>query len=129
MYQVKNKWEIAKKQVYNGYQYDSKFEAAFAQELDLQVKAGELTNYDRQVTLELIVNGFIVCTYRIDFIAYHNDGTTEYIECKGYPTDVWKLKWKLFEALYSNQPNTKLTIIQQGKFRPPKLRKVKPFIK
>lgn len=129
MYHVKNKWGIAKKQEYNGYQYDSKFEAATAQDLDLLVKSKELTHYDRQVTLDLIVNGFIVCTYRIDFIAYHTDGTIEYIECKGYPSDVWRLKWKLFEALYSNLPNIKLTIIQQGKFRPPKPRKVKPIRK
>ena len=125
MYQVQKKWTNAKKNNYNGYIYDSKFEASYAQELDLRVKAKDTLNYDKQVTLALVVNGYIVCNYRIDFIIYHNDRTAEYVECKGWPTDVWKLKWKLFEALYSDIPNVKLTIVQQGKFKAPKARKIK----
>ena len=127
MYQVYKKWTTAKKQEYNGFRYDSGFEANYAAELDLRIKAKEIKSYDRQVNLNLIVNDFIVCTYRIDFIIHHNDETLEYVETKGYQTDVWKLKWKLFESLYSNLPNTKLTIVQQGKYKPPRLRKVKSF--
>lgn len=125
MYRVYKKWTNAKKNNYNGYIYDSKFEASYAKELDLRVKAKDIKNYDRQVTLELIVNGYIVCRYRIDFIVYHNDGIIEYVECKGWPTEVWKIKWKLFEALYSDKPKAKLTIIQQRSFKPPKPRKIK----
>lgn len=125
MYTVSKKWTTAKKQEYNGFRYDSGFEARYAQELDLRVSAKDIKSYDRQVNLELIVNGYIVCTYRIDFIIHHNDGTDEYVECKGYQTDVWKLKWKVFEALYSELPGVKLTIVQQGKYKPPKLRKKK----
>jgi len=88
MYHVKTYFKNAKKQTYDGYLYDSKFEASVAQDLNLRVKAKELTHYERQVNLELIVNGFIVCTYRIDFIAHHIDGTIKYIEAKGYPTPV-----------------------------------------
>lgn len=125
MYYIHKKWTTAKKQEYNGFRYDSGFEANYAAELDLRLKAKDIKGYDKQVNLNLIVNGFIVCQYRIDFIIYHNDGTTEYVECKGYPTDYWKLKWKLFEALYSIKPDVKLSIVQQGKFKPPKLRKPK----
>ncbi|MBI5402470.1 MAG: DUF1064 domain-containing protein [Ignavibacteriae bacterium] len=127
MYHFQRRWSNSKTHTYNGFQYDSGFEASYAQELDLRIKAKDIKSYERQVTLELIVNGYIVCTYRIDFIIHHKDGTLEYIECKGYATDYWRLKWKLFEALYSNLPNTKLTIIQQGKFRLPKPRKAKIF--
>lgn len=125
MYYVKNKWAIAKKQEYNGFQYDSKFEAGIAQDLDLRVKAGELTHYDKQKKIELIVNGYIIATYIIDFVAYHTDGTIEYIEAKGLASEVWKIKWKLFEALYSDKPDTLLTIIFQGKTWKPRLRKKK----
>lgn len=125
MYLVKKQWTSAKKQEYNGFRYDSGFEANYAAELDLRIKAKDIKSYDRQVNLDLIVNGYRVCQYRIDFIIHHNDDTLEYIECKGYPTDTWKLKWKLFEALYCDKPGVFLTIVQQGKFKPPKLRKIK----
>lgn len=122
-YYVKTSYQTAKKSEYKGSIYDSKFEAAYAYELDLRKKAGEILNWERQVNIPLIVNDYIVCTYRIDFIVYH-DGETEYVECKGYPHEVWKLKWKLFEALYT-KPGNKLTIIQQGRFKMPKAKKIK----
>lgn len=94
-------------------------------ELDLRIKAKDIKGFDRQVNLDLIVNNYIVSTYRIDFNVYHNDGIKEYVECKGYPMDVWKNKWELFEVLYSDKPDVKLSIVQQGEYKPPKLRKVK----
>ena len=123
MYEVNKKWTTAKRCEYGGYTYDSKFEASYAQELDLRKKAGDILDYERQKTLELVVNSYLVCTYRIDFVVYH-DGCTEYVELKGWPTPVWRLKWKLFEALF-DRPGNKLTIIQQGRFRIPKARKTK----
>jgi hypothetical protein len=120
-YQKNNYYTNAKKQ--NGY--DSKFEAGYAQELELRKKAGDIKNWEAQKTLDLIVNKFKVCTYKIDFIVYHHDGTIEYIETKGYATPVWRLKWKLFEACYSDLPNVKLTVIYQGKGKPPKAKRIK----
>jgi len=113
-----------KKKIYGGKQYDSMFEASVAQELDLRVKAGEVTNWDRQVRISLEVNGYKVCDYYVDFVAYLSDGTTEYIEAKGFSTPAFKLKWKLFEALYSTMPNTKLTLIFQGKSWKPRLKRI-----
>lgn len=125
MYQIQKKWTTAKKQEYNGFRYDSGFEARYAQELDLRVKARDIASYEKQINLDLVVNGYCVCRYRIDFIIHHNDGTLEYTETKGYQTDLWKLKWKIFEALFCEKPGVKLTIVQQGKYKPPKLRKIK----
>jgi hypothetical protein len=106
--------------------YDSKFEAGYAQELNLRTKAGDIKSYDEQVVLDLDVNGYHVCTYKIDFIVYHNDGITEYVETKGYPTPVWRLKFKLFESLYGDKKGVKITVVyQSNKFRPPKPRKLK----
>lgn len=105
--------------------YDSKFEAGYAADLNLRVKAKDIKGFDEQVVLDLNVNGYRVCTYKIDFIIYHNDGITEYVETKGYADKYWRLKWKLFEALYSDRPNTKLTVVFQGKGRMPKIRRVK----
>jgi len=121
MYITSRRWTTAKKT--NGY--DSKFEAGYAQELDLRKKTGEIKDWEAQKTLPLIVNGYLVCTYRIDFVVYHHDGTVEYVETKGYPTDVWRLKYKLFEALYTS-PQNKLTVVFQGSnYRVPKARRIK----
>jgi hypothetical protein len=119
-------------QSYNNYYktkkqggYDSKFEAGKARELELLVKAKEIKGFKEQETIDLIVNGFRVCTYKIDFVIEHNDGSLEYLETKGYATDVWRLKWKLFEALYSDKPGVKLTVEYQGKNWRPRRRRVK----
>lgn len=110
---------------------DSKFEAGYAQELRLRVKAGDIKSFEEQVVLDLIVNGFLVCTYKIDFIVRHNDDTLEYVETKGWPQPVWRLKWKLFEALYSDRPGVKLTVIyqQSDRFKVPKARRIKLLAK
>lgn len=121
----RNYYTAAKKTEYNGCLYDSKFESEYAQELDVRRKAHDIKSWERQVRLALVVNDYVICTYKIDFIIHHNDSTTEYIECKGYPTPVWRLKWKLFCALYQEKSNVILSVIQQGKFNIPKVKKVK----
>lgn len=124
MYRVSlNNYFKVKKQ--NGF--DSKFEAGYAQELMLRKKAKDIKDYKCQVPIELIVNGYKICTYIIDFVIEHNDGTKEYLETKGYSMPVWRLKWKLFEALYSEKPNTKLTVVMQGKYKRPKLGRPKQY--
>jgi len=123
MYFVKTYFKNAKKQSYNGYIYMSKFEAGYAVELDMRLKSGDIKAWERQVKIPLVVNGFFICNYYVDFLVHHNDGNTEYVETKGYATDVWKLKWKLFEALYSEKAT--LTVIMQGKTKPPKARRMK----
>lgn len=122
-YFQKTYYKSAKKTEYKGSIYDSKFEAQQAIELDMLLKAGEILGWDRQVKIPLEVNGYLVANYYIDFVVYR-DGETEYIESKGYPTEVWKLKWRLFEALYT-KPGNKLTVVMQGHYNPPKLRKIK----
>lgn len=105
--------------------YDSKFEAGYAQELELRKKAKDIKDFEAQKVLELIVNGYVVCTYKIDFIVYHNDGLTEYVETKGISTEKWKLKWKLFTALYSDKPDVKCSVVFQGKTWKPRMQKKK----
>ena len=102
---------------YNGITYHSKLESAYAQELDIRVKAGDIKSWDRQVKLDLKVNGQHICNYYIDFVIHHNDGTKEFIEVKGFETEVWRLKWKLFEAVFDDFkecPDDKMTVIKQS---------------
>lgn len=104
---------------------DSKFEASIAQDLELLKKAGEIIDFEEQVKIPLIVNNYIICNYYIDFVIHHNDGTTEYREAKGWASEIWKHKWKLFEALYSDIPGNILTVEYQGKSWKPQRRRVK----
>ncbi len=90
----------AKKQTYNGYSYHSKKEAEYAQKLDWRVKSGEVKSWTRQHRFDLRVNNKLICRYFIDFRAELTDGTIEYIEVKGFETDVWRLKWKLTQATW-----------------------------
>jgi len=114
-----------KKVTTNGTQYDSKFEAAKGQQLEMLKKAKEIKDYDTHLRTELCVNGYHICDYYIDFVVYHNDESIEYIEMKGYPTPVWKLKWKLFCALFEDKEGITITLEMQGKQNAPKLRKTR----
>jgi hypothetical protein len=102
----------AKRQEYGGKQYHSKKEAGYASELDLRVRAGDIKSWERQKRIALDVNGYHITNYYIDFVVTHNDGSIEYVEVKGFETDVWRMKWALFEALYSGQPDVRLTVVK-----------------
>ena len=90
----------AKKQTYNGYNYDSIKEAEYAEGLDWRIKAKEVKSWTRQHKFELRVEGVLIAKYYIDFRVVLTNGQIEYHECKGFPTDLWKLKWKMTEALF-----------------------------
>lgn len=98
--QSKKKGKIqSTKQNYNGNKYDSKFEAKVAEDLDWQLKSGELVEVKRQVKIPLVVNGVLVCNYILDFRTVDKYGQVNYIEVKGFATQLWILKKKLFIAL------------------------------
>lgn len=90
----------AKSSTYNGHTYHSAREAQYAFELDIRVRAGELREWKRQVPIDLYVNGMKICTYTIDFLEIDKNGGEVWTEVKGFETADWRLKWKLFEALY-----------------------------
>lgn len=100
---------------HNGIQYHSKKEAGYAAELDLRQKVGDIVSWERQVRIPLDVNGKHIADYFIDFVVHYpvsSRHTSEYVEVKGFETEVWRLKWKIFCALYENDPNIKLSVIK-----------------
>jgi hypothetical protein len=94
---------------YGGVTYASRREMEVAQALDVQLACGLLKRVDRQVRYPLVVNGVKICTYVADFKVLHQDGSVETIEVKGKETAVWKLKERLFRALYKG---AKLTVVK-----------------
>lgn len=94
--------------------YDSKLEAKLAQKLELMKKAigpdrDRPVDVKRQQSIELVVNGSLICRYRCDFVITFADGHTEYWEAKGLETPEWKLKEKLFRALF---PERRLVVVR-----------------
>jgi hypothetical protein len=111
-----------KKNTYNDIKYDSGWEAQYANELDLKIFAGIIKSWQRQVVIEINVievdgnpvltdNTMLqlkkagipfthICNYRIDFVVTNNDDSKEYIEVKGVQTEIFKMKFKLFNALF-----------------------------
>jgi hypothetical protein len=85
---------------FDGQLFDSKGEANYYGELLLEKKAGLIKEIARQVRIPLVVNGTRVCFIVIDFRITYANGKVKYVEYKGYETDVYKLKRKLFQALY-----------------------------
>lgn len=102
---------------FQGITYHSKLEAAYAEELELRRMAKDIKSWDRQVKLELKVNGYPIGNYYIDFIVTHNDGSREFVEVKGFETEVWKMKWRILEATFDDfkeSPDDRLTVVKQS---------------
>lgn len=98
---------------YNGIQFHSKAECAYAIELDMRKKAGDIKDWSRQIKVSLDVNGYHITNYFVDFEITHNDDSSELIEVKGFETEVWRLKRKLLEATYLFQnPLVKYTVVK-----------------
>lgn len=95
----------AKKTEYNGYKYDSKYEAGVAQELDLRLKAGDIKAVDNQFKVEMWCyrsdgTAAFMVKHKVDFRITHNDGSYELTEAKGYETEDYKWRRKFLENIW-----------------------------
>ncbi len=93
-----------RKTEYAGNVYDSRKEAAYAAELDMLKRAEDpaqrVTEYERQVSFDIIVGKQKICRYVADFVVMYADGRREVVDVKGFKTAIYKLKKKMFEACY-----------------------------
>jgi hypothetical protein len=94
-----------------GHSHHSVGEAQYCNQLYLMKKAGEISEIKGQVSYDLVVNGKKICGIRPDFLVTYPDGTEEIVEYKGFATEIWRLKWLLFEALY---PELKKRVVGKG---------------
>ena len=98
-----NKYSNIKTMTADGIKHDSRKEARRWVELTLLQRAGEISDLKRQVKYELIPKqeGERAVTYIADFVYNDNKtGNTVIEDCKGFKTDVYKLKRKLFQYRY-----------------------------
>lgn len=116
---------------YNGTLYDSTLEARMAADLDWRVKGKDIKSWERQIRISFYVclgcaklstgacadhpheKPLLLATYICDFKAYNFDGTVEYIETKGMALDVFRLKWKMMEAVFGNRDDVKLVLVKE----------------
>ena len=115
----------AVKQTYNGYNYDSKFEARVAAELDMEVIAKVITDYERQFKVEIYAytkdgEPVRLCSHKIDFRRHLPDGTFELLEAKGVETSDYKWRRKMLENFWlPEHPDHVYRVVkQQNAWRP-----------
>ena len=116
----------AKSTQFQGITYHSKLEAAYAEELELRRMAKDIKSWDRQHKFDLKVNGMHITNYYIDFVITHNDGSKEYVECKGLELGEWKMKWRILEATFDDfkeSPDDRLTVVKQSSWGNPRFGK------
>ena len=91
----------AKKTVVDGITFDSKKEADFYCELKMLRMAGEVIDFERQVTFELQPkfkhSGKTerAIKYIADLVVHYKDGRTVVVDVKGDKTDVYRIKRKM----------------------------------
>ena len=104
----------------DGLTFDSKAEALYYSELKLRQRAGEIQSFKLQPRYRLL-DGFEKhgkkhrpIDYVADFEVHHKDGSIEVVDIKGYKTDVFRIKEKMFNKKYPH----KLTILKlkRGEF-------------
>ena len=97
---------FAKNVEVDGIWFDSKKEAARYCQLKSLERSGAVKEGSIRVQPEfqLIVNDQKICTYRADFsyVDFHN-GQPVVEDCKGFRTKEYRIKKKLFEALYGRK--------------------------
>lgn len=96
-----NKFNARKtKCLLSGHEHPSKLEAGFCDQLHDLLKKGLIRRVAVQVKFSLDVAGHHICNHIVDFMVEYQDGKTVVFETKGFETPSWRIKKKLFEALY-----------------------------
>lgn len=90
----------------DGIHFNSRREADYYGQLKIEKRSRPalIKDFERQVSFELRCNDILICRHIVDFLITKLDGSYEVREVKGFATDVWQIKRKLFEANYPNIP-------------------------
>lgn len=89
---------------YNGREYASKKEAHRASELDIMLAAGEINEWQAQPKFQLhAVNNVVIGCYIADFRVVDKAGNEWFEDTKGFPTALFRWKYKHFKAEYPHK--------------------------
>lgn len=99
----KNKY-FAKRTEVDGILFDSKKEAERYRQLKILERCGHIRNLNIKPRFPIVINESLICEYEADYSYFDmRKGETVTEDCKGCKTPVYKLKKKLFEAMYGRR--------------------------
>lgn len=96
----KKKFNNTKVVTHDGQKFDSKQEYGDNDPLLWLAGFGGFSDLKRQVTFDFVVGGILVCSYRADFTFRDEQGRSCVFETKGSETPEYRIKRKLFAALF-----------------------------
>lgn len=92
----------AQKTMIDGILFDSKREAAYYAELKQRENAGEVVGVELQRPFTILINGFLVGTYKSDFAFWDvTEDRFRVIDVKGMDTPLSRFKRKCVKAQYN----------------------------
>lgn len=98
------------------HSHNSGLEIRECAELKFRKKAGDIKGYEAEVVIPLIgPSGARIASYKVDFIVHHNDGSTEFRECKGahlMSKQPWPLKWALLQDMYKQDRRFRFSVVK-----------------
>jgi hypothetical protein len=83
-----------------GHYHPSAIEARYCAVLQLMLRAKKIKEFIYQKSYDLCVNSKKICAHKPDFTVEYYDGHIEVHEVKGFETNDYLLRKKLFEACY-----------------------------
>ena len=113
----------AKRQTYDGYNYDSKLEAARAWELDQMLVDGEIKAWERQFKVDLYFynkagDKIMYKPWKVDFRVEQLDGTFVLEEVKGMETEDFRVKRDICSKIWiEDHLDHTLMILKQSNIR------------
>ena len=97
---LKTKYRNVRSKCLSGHYHQSRGEAGHCNALLSDVQVKKIKSFECQKKYELRVNGFLICNHYVDFEIVHNDESISVDEYKGFETDLWRIKQRLFKVLY-----------------------------
>jgi len=108
----RNKFGAIRTECKQGHSHPSKGEAEHCDKLHMVFRSGtyrwKRIEYERKYLLQ--VKGQLVCSHRPDWTITREDDSLSVVEFKGAETRDWKLRMKLFKALF---PEIEYTVVKR----------------
>ena len=93
-----------------GHIHNSRDESSWCNIVQLRQKQKEFKSFKVESYYPFVINGIKIGGHYVDFEIENHDGTIHVEEYKGFETSLWRIKHKLFKALY---PNIEYRIIRK----------------
>lgn len=104
-----NKYGSKKTKCFLSHYHPSRGECEYCETLQLMKKSGNIKEFEYEKRYRLEVNGVLVSSHKPDFTVTYPDGRVEVHEFKGFETDGWRVRHKLFMAVY---PEIKYVVVK-----------------